>query len=212
MKAAKLEGERLAPEGQVIAGVDEAGRGSLAGPVVAAAVVLTRTAVLPPVDDSKRMTARQRRVAADAIRRSCMWCIARAEPEEIDRMNILRASLLAMQRAVMGLPTFPSRVLVDGIHAPALGCETVTVVKGDQLHPCISAASIVAKVYRDEELTKLACKFSQYGFERNKGYPTPEHLAAIEVHGPSPVHRRSFGPVRRCERRMDKLVEERAHA
>jgi ribonuclease HII len=181
----------------LVAGVDEAGRGPLAGPVVAAAVVLDRTRVIQGLDDSKRLSA-GRRVALESqiIERALCWSVATATVEEIDRINILQATLLAMQRAVEGLATTPQRVLVDGNRCPALACPAQAVIGGDARIAAISAASILAKVSRDREMNRLHQLYPAYGFDRHKGYPTREHLAALRERGPSPVHRRSFRPVR----------------
>ncbi len=185
------------PTSQLVCGVDEAGRGPLAGPVCAAAVILEPARPIPGLKDSKRLTPASRaRLAADIRRYALAWSVAWASVEEIDRLNILRASLLAMQRAVEGLAVRPGLVLIDGSHCPRLAVAARAVVRGDALEPAISAASILAKTERDKEMRRLADIYPQYGFERHAGYPTPEHLAALALHGPSPVHRKSFGPVR----------------
>jgi ribonuclease HII len=182
-----------------IAGVDEAGRGPLAGPVVAAAVILRPGQLIDGLTDSKALSARRREGLADEIRsRAHAWALGRAEVEEIDALNILQASLLAMARAVAALPQLPDEILVDGIHLPGVGCPARAVVGGDASIPVISAASILAKVARDAEMQALDAVFPQYGFGRHKGYPTPEHVAALRRHGACPVHRRSFAPVRYC--------------
>lgn len=183
-------------EAQFIAGLDEAGRGPLAGPVLAAAVILDPDRPIAGLRDSKRLCARQRTWLAERI----MLCalavgVGRAEPEEIDRYNILRASLLAMQRAVAALPLLPARVLVDGTHCPQIGCAVTAIVGGDSIIPAISAASIIAKVRRDEEMIRLDAEYPGYGFARHKGYPTAEHLAALKQLGACPLHRRTFKPV-----------------
>jgi len=186
-----------APE-VLVAGVDEAGRGPLAGAVYAAAVILDPERSVEGLNDSKRLTARRREILFDTIReRALAWCIASASVEEIDRINILQASLLAMQRAVAGLAHAPTLVLVDGNRAPSFACPARTIVGGDALEPAISAASILAKVARDRSLLELHERYPQYGFDRHKGYPTAEHLAALAEYGPCPEHRRSFGPVKR---------------
>jgi ribonuclease HII len=178
------------------AGVDEVGRGPLAGPVVAAAVVL-RDGGPKGLADSKKLTARRRAALAEEIKDSAFsWGLGRAEVEEIDRMNILRASHLAMQRAVSALALAPEVVLVDGNLLPSLPMPAVAVVKGDDRVPAISAASILAKVARDEEMIAMAEKHPGYGFERHKGYGTRAHLEALRSLGPTPQHRRSFAPVR----------------
>lgn len=178
----------------MIAGVDEAGRGPLAGPVVAAAVILSS-----PIDglaDSKKLTARQRERLAPQIRASAMaWALGVASVEEIDALNILKASLLAMRRAVEALPQCPSLALIDGVHAPALPCPARALIGGDGLEPAIMAASILAKVARDAMMDELHAQYPLYGFDRHRGYGTPAHLAALRQHGPSAAHRRSFRPV-----------------
>ncbi len=179
-----------------IAGVDEAGRGPLAGPVVAAAVVLDPARRIAGLRDSKLLRAREREALAFEIRyRALAFALGRAEVEEIDALNILRASLLAMQRAVLALPIAPAGAFIDGPVRPALPCATVAVVRGDRLVPEISAASILAKVARDAEMADLDGRYPGYGFAAHKGYPTPAHRAALLRLGPSPIHRRSFAPV-----------------
>ncbi len=181
----------------VVAGVDEVGRGPLAGPVIAAAVILEARRPIEGIDDSKRLSAKRREALAPEIReRARAWALGRAEVEEIDRLNILRAALLAMYRAVVALVVPPDVAYVDGNIAPALPCATVTVVGGDGKLAAIGAASILAKVARDAEMRALAEHYQDYGFERHKGYATAEHLAALERCGPTPIHRRSFAPVR----------------
>ena len=180
------------------AGVDEAGRGPLAGPVYAAAVILHPERPISGLADSKVLTPERREQLALRIREQAdCWAVGCAEVEEIDRLNILQASLLAMARAVAALPRAPGLVLVDGNCAPPLACPVRTVVRGDATVAVISAAAILAKVTRDHEMRKLDALFPVYGFAAHKGYPTPAHLAALTHHGPCPVHRRSFGPVRR---------------
>lgn len=181
----------------IIAGVDEAGRGPLAGPVVAAAVVLQPGAPIDGLADSKQLTdARRRALAAEIQRSARAWCIARAEVGEIDRLNILQATMLAMQRAVEGLALVPELALVDGNRLPALPCEGRAVIKGDQTEPAISAASILAKVSRDDEMLRLDKAHPEYGFAAHKGYPTRAHREALSRFGVTEHHRRSFGPVR----------------
>ena len=183
-----------------VAGVDEVGRGPLAGPVVAAAVVLDPNRPIANLADSKVLTAKQREVLDEEIRRlSLAWALGRAEVGEIDRLNILRASLLAMRRAVTSLAVAVKVAYVDGNIAPSLPCVTVTVVGGDAKVPAISAASIIAKVARNREMSDFAGRFPEYGFERHKGYATPEHLAALKRVGPCEIHRRSFAPIRTPE-------------
>lgn len=187
----------LAAPALMIAGVDEAGRGPLAGPVYAAAVILDPDRPIDGLDDSKQLTARRRALLFEHIReQSLAWAIARAEVEEIDRLNILQATWLAMQRAVAALTVTPSQVLVDGKLCPQLPCPAQAVVGGDRLVPAISAASILAKHARDEEMTVLDARYPGYAFAKHKGYGTAEHLAALRELGPSPIHRRSFRPVR----------------
>ena len=181
----------------LVAGVDEAGRGPLAGPVVAAAVILDDLHPVRGLADSKKLSARRREQLFDEIRAKALCCcIAEASVEEIDRLNILHATMLAMKRAVEGLRLLPARVLVDGNRLPPLKMPGEAIVKGDAKVPAISAASILAKVHRDRLCTDLHRTWPQYGFATHKGYPTPEHLAALREHGAAPVHRRSFGPVR----------------
>ncbi len=186
--------------GPAIAGVDEAGRGPLAGPVVAAAVILDPNAPIEGLKDSKRLTAKTReRLEAEILCRARAVGVGRAEVEEIDDLNILRAALLAMQRAVRALPLPPEVVYVDGRQTPAFPMPAVAVVGGDDRVPAISAASIVAKVARDREMTHVAQRYPEYGFDGHKGYATAAHLRALERHGPTPLHRQSFAPVRNCQ-------------
>jgi ribonuclease HII len=186
--------------GGLLAGVDEAGRGPLAGPVVAAAVVLDDARPIAGLADSKTLTARARQRLHDEICAKALCVeVAWATPQEIDEFNILQATLRAMSRAVHALRLKPALVLVDGNRLPVLSVPAQAVVKGDALVPAISAASIVAKVRRDAWCLEAHAQFPQYGFAGHKGYPTAEHLAALRRHGPSPVHRRSFGPVRECQ-------------
>ncbi|MFN5512049.1 MAG: ribonuclease HII [Burkholderiales bacterium] len=181
-----------------VCGVDEAGRGPLAGPVVAAAVILDPTRPIEGLRDSKALSSRQRAGLAQQIRESARgWAIAEASVDEIDHLNILQATLLAMRRAVLLLPERPVRALIDGNRPPVLPCEVITLVAGDTLEPSISAASILAKTERDAVMLRLHERFPQYGFDVHKGYPTAAHRAALVRHGVSPVHRRSFAPVRR---------------
>ena len=180
----------------LVAGVDEAGRGPLAGPVVAAAVILDALKPIKGLADSKTLSARRRERLFDEIReRALCVCIAQASAEEIDRLNVLCATLLAMQRAVAGLRLMPHRVLVDGNRLPALPMPAAAVVRGDARVAAISAASILAKVQRDRYCIELHECWPVYGFDGHKGYPTPEHLKALAVHGACPAHRRSFAPV-----------------
>jgi len=178
-------------------GVDEAGRGPIAGPVFAAAVILGRGTRIAGLDDSKKLSELRRDELAAAIReRATAWAIASATVEEIDRLNILRATLLAMQRAIESLAIAPTEAWVDGLHVPRVAMPARAIVGGDASVKAISAASILAKTARDAEMTRLAERFPQYGFERHKGYPTRDHLEALARHGPCEVYRRSFGPVK----------------
>ncbi|MDE2564416.1 MAG: ribonuclease HII, partial [Burkholderiales bacterium] len=183
----------------IVCGVDEAGRGPLAGPVVAAAVILDPKRRIRGLDDSKALTAKKREALYEKIvERSLAFCVASASVEEIDRLNILQATLLAMRRAVERLRLRPHRVVVDGNRSPALPMTVAAVVKGDARVAAISAASILAKVERDRFCLALHEAYPDYGFARHKGYPTPAHLAALARHGPCEAHRRSFGPVQRA--------------
>jgi ribonuclease HII len=192
--------EQLGPEWArpgLVAGVDEAGRGPLAGPVVAAAVILDDLRPIAGLGDSKAIAPRRREALFDAIRAQALCCsIAEASVDEIDRLDILRATLLAMQRAVAGLRLRPHRVVVDGKHVPDLPMTSAAVVRGDARVASISAASILAKVHRDRLCAGLHAHWPAYRFDANKGYPTPAHLQALARHGPCPAHRRSFAPVR----------------
>ena len=183
----------------LVAGVDEAGRGPLAGPVVAAAVILDERVPIKGLADSKVLTAARREQLYDEIRAKALCCsVAVASVEEIDQFNILQATMLAMQRAVNGLRLKPTKVLVDGNRLPALNVLAEAIVSGDALVPAISAASILAKVTRDRMLEDLHARFPEYGFDRHKGYGTALHLKALLEHGPLAVHRRSFAPVARA--------------
>ena len=180
----------------LMAGVDEAGRGPLAGPVVAAAVILDELNPIKGLADSKKLTALRREALYDEIRAKALCCsIALATAEEIDSLNILQATMLAMKRAVEGLRLKPHKVLVDGNRLPTLVILAEAIVKGDALVPSISAASILAKVYRDRWCAEFHLEYPQYGFAGHKGYGTAEHLAALRLHGACPQHRRSFAPV-----------------
>lgn len=181
-----------------ICGVDEAGRGPLAGAVYAAAVILDPARPIAGIADSKTLSEKQRDALTEAIKTHALaWCIAYASVEEIDQINILRATLLAMKRAVEGLSLAPHKVLVDGLHCPEIVYPATAVVQGDGSVLSIAAASILAKTARDAEMCRLDLQYPQYGFARHKGYSTPEHLASLEQHGVSPIHRRSYEPVRR---------------
>jgi len=181
-----------------VCGVDEAGRGPIAGPVYAAAVILDPAHPIAGLRDSKQLSAGRRAELSDAIRDTAIaWSVASATVEEIDRLNVLQATLLAMQRAVSGLSVVPDEAWVDGNRPPTLAVRVRTFVGGDRIHPCISAASILAKTERDAEMLRLHERYPHYGLDRHKGYPTAAHLEAIRVHGVCDIYRRSFGPVRR---------------
>lgn len=182
----------------LIAGVDEAGRGPLAGPVYAAAVILDPARPIEGLADSKKLSEKARdRLALQIRERALAWAIASSSVEEIDAINILQASLLAMRRAVEMLQPMPEQILVDGLHCPAVSMPARGIVKGDASEPTISAASILAKTARDAELLRLHALYPQYGLDRHKGYPTAAHVAALQEHGIAIIHRRSFAPVRR---------------
>ena len=187
--------ELIVPPG-LVCGIDEAGRGPLAGPVVAAAVILDPARPIPGLNDSKKLSEKKRDALAILIReRAIAWAVAEASVEEIDRLNILHASLLAMQRAVAGLAVRPTAAMVDGNRCPKLDVPAEAVVKGDGKIASIAAASILAKTVRDAGMLELHAQYPVYGFDRHMGYPTAAHFAALEAHGASPVHRRSFAPV-----------------
>jgi ribonuclease HII len=182
---------------EIICGVDEAGRGPLAGPVYAAAVILHHERPIPGLRDSKKLTEARRDELAPLIRQHCVaWAVAKASEAEIDRLNILQASMLAMKRAVYQLATVPTLALIDGNKCPVMRIQTIAIVDGDDKIESISAASILAKTARDDALQKLHKKYPQYGFDQHKGYGTALHLERLREHGPCPVHRRSFAPVR----------------
>ena len=182
--------------GQLVAGVDEVGRGPLAGAVVAAAVILDPEKPISGLTDSKKLSEKKRDVLFDIIQRDALaWAIGRAEVEEIDSLNILHASLLAMRRAVEQLQPKAEYALIDGNRCPQLSCPSEAIVKGDLTVPCISAASIIAKVTRDREMEALDKTYPGYGLAQHKGYPTQVHMEALKKLGPSIIHRRSFGPV-----------------
>lgn len=185
-------------EARLICGVDEAGRGPIAGPVFAAAVLLDPLRPIAGLKDSKLLAAARREALALTIRREARaWAVASASVEEIDRLNILQATLLAMRRAVEQLEVVPDEAWIDGNRCPRLSCAARAVVGGDRSVPQISAASILAKTARDAEMLRLHARFPNYGLDRHKGYPTPEHLALLARHGACEIHRRSFAPVRR---------------
>lgn len=182
----------------LIAGVDEVGRGPLAGPVVAAAVILDPAKPIEGLADSKKLTEKRREALVVEIKEKALaWSVARAEVEEIDRINILQASLLAMKRAVETLSHSPELALIDGNHCPELDCRMEAIIKGDSKEPAISAASILAKVARDSEMAEMEQVYPGYGFAKHKGYPTKQHREAILKLGITPIHRRSYAPVQK---------------
>jgi ribonuclease HII len=181
----------------IVCGVDEAGRGPLAGPVYAAAVILDPARPIKGLKDSKLLSESKReKLKAMIFQHSRSWAIATASVEEIDELNILQATMLAMRRAVEKLEVAPDEAWIDGNRCPKLACRAKAIVQGDRLHGVISAASILAKTARDAEMMQMHARFPEYGFNRHKGYPSPEHLASLERHGPCAIHRRSFAPVR----------------
>lgn len=188
------------------AGVDEAGRGPLAGPVVAAAVILREP--IEGVTDSKALTDKKRRILFTRIQEEAIaFAIGRAEAHEIDALNIHHATLLAMQRAVYALQVVPESVMVDGLYVPKLAVPARALVGGDRLHPAIAAASILAKVVRDEEMLVMDARFPGYGFAKHKGYPVVMHREALRTLGPCPIHRRSYGPVKIfCQKESDAVL------
>jgi ribonuclease HII len=180
-----------------VAGLDEAGRGPLAGPVFAAAVVLPKGFRCAGLNDSKQLTAEQREEFAAKIKRHAVWAVASCDHEEIDRLNILWASMEAMRRALDKLALLPDRILVDGNKLPpSLVGKAEAIIDGDAKYACIAAASVIAKTERDRYMREMCLLYPQYGFERHFGYSTPEHFAAIREHGPCPIHRRTFSPFR----------------
>jgi ribonuclease HII len=182
-----------------VAGVDEAGRGPLAGPVVVAAVILPEIYELDSLDDSKRLSALRRETLAPQIETQAIaYAVEFVEVDEIDRVNILQATLNGMQRAVENLRPAPQRAMIDGNRAPKLSCEVITVIGGDRLVASISAASVLAKVYRDRLMLSMHHLYPEYGFDRHKGYPTAYHLDRLKTLGACPIHRKSFAPVRRA--------------
>jgi ribonuclease HII len=190
-------GLSLAFNTRLVCGVDEAGRGPLAGPVVAAAVILDPMRAIDGLRDSKKLSQARREALAVAIRDGSLgWAIGQASVDEIDQLNILQASLLAMRRAVEALPVVPTLARVDGNQAPRLACGVELIVGGDATEACISAASILAKVERDRLMRALHSLHPEYGFDRHKGYGTALHLESLKRHGPCSEHRRSFAPVR----------------
>lgn len=192
-----MDKELIIPAG-LVAGVDEAGRGPLAGPVVAGAVILDPENPITGLKDSKRLSAARREILyAEIEEKALAWAIGSADVEEIDCINILQATLLAMQRAVAALSPAAGHALIDGNRCPDLACPAQAIVKGDSRVAAISAASIMAKVTRDREMLSLDARYPGYGFARHKGYPSRAHIRALESLGVSPVHRRSYAPVRR---------------
>ena len=199
-----MDTELQLPPGR-LAGVDEAGRGPLAGPVIAGAVILDPDRPIDGLNDSKRLSAARRERLYEVIRKQALaWSIGRAEVEEIDRINILQATLLAMQRAVQGLAPAAEYVLVDGNRTPGFACPSQAVVRGDSRVAAISAASIMAKVTRDREMIEMDRQFPGYGLAQHKGYPSRSHIEALESLGVTPIHRRSYAPVRRIVEREGK--------
>ena len=183
----------------LVCGVDEAGRGPLAGAVFAAAVILDPAHPIDGLDDSKKLSARRRESLEILIQEHALaWAVAQASAAEIDQINIFQATLLAMKRAVEALQVLPAEVLVDGLHCPKILIPARAIVKGDASEPAISAASILAKTARDRDLMRLHKIYPEYGFDRHKGYPTHEHLTALNQHGITIEHRRSYAPVQRC--------------
>lgn len=181
-----------------VAGVDEVGRGPLAGPVVAAAVILDPARPIEGLMDSKKLSEKKReRLALEIREKAFAWALGRAEVEEIDEINILQASLLAMKRAVEQLQPMPDRALIDGNRCPVLACAAEAIIKGDESEAAISAASIIAKVARDQEMVELDGQYPGYGLARHKGYPTKAHIEALQTLGVTTIHRRSFGPVKK---------------
>ena len=192
----------------LVAGVDEVGRGPLCGAVVTAAVILDPVRPILGLNDSKKLTEAKREALFDEIcEKALSFCIARAEVEEIDRLNILQATMLAMQRAVEGLHITPKLALIDGNRCPKLAVPASPVVKGDSQVPAIAAASILAKVTRDREMSAFELIYPGYGIGGHKGYPTPVHLEALARLGPTPIHRRSFGPVRAAWEARDGVTD-----
>ena len=184
-------------ENELICGVDEAGRGPLAGPVFAAAVILDKEKPVAGLRDSKKLTEAKREMLAERIKENALaWCIAHASEEEIDRLNILQASMLAMRRAIDGLAVLPTLALIDGNRCPSCAVRAEPIIGGDDKVAEISAASILAKTARDKALLQLHERYPHYAFDKHKGYPTALHMERLRLHGVSPVHRRSYAPVR----------------
>ncbi|PXF63197.1 ribonuclease HII [Kangiella spongicola] len=190
--------DKLRERPLLVAGVDEVGRGPLAGPVVAAAVILDPNKPIEGLADSKKLTEKRRQALSEEIMEKALaWSICRAEVEEIDKLNILQASLLAMKRSVKSLSHQPELALIDGNHCPQLDCAMEAIIKGDSKEPAISAASILAKVARDNEMVEMDEKYPGYGFAKHKGYPTKQHREAIMALGITEIHRKSYAPVQR---------------
>jgi ribonuclease HII len=190
--------DKLRERPLLVAGVDEVGRGPLAGPVVAAAVILDPNKPIEGLADSKKLTEKRRQALSEEIMEKALaWSICRAEVEEIDKLNILQASLLAMKRSVESLSHQPELALIDGNHCPQLDCAMEAIIKGDSKEPAISAASILAKVARDNEMVEMDEKYPGYGFAKHKGYPTKQHREAIMALGITEIHRKSYAPVQR---------------
>ena len=201
-----LQDELPVVEG-MLAGVDEAGRGPLVGNVVAAAVILDPGKPVDGLNDSKKLSARRREQLAEQIRETAIaWSVVSIDSEQIDRINILHATMLAMQQAVEQLTVQPARVFIDGNRCPDVNVPATAIVKGDARVAEISAASILAKVERDAQMQTLHESYPQYGFDKHKGYPTKAHFEALAEHGPCPEHRRSYGPVRKALERARELV------
>ena len=195
----KVAGADKADGGTIVAGTDEAGRGSLAGNLVAAAVILDPKALVGGLDDSKKLSGKKRAALYPLIcEQALSYAIAEASVEEIDRLNILCASMLAMQRAVEALNVKPALVLVDGNRCPELKVETRAIIGGDAIEPCISAASVLAKVYRDRQMMACHGFYPDYGFDQHKGYPTRLHMERLKKWGPCEIHRRSYAPVQQA--------------
>lgn len=190
--------DKLSERPLLVAGVDEVGRGPLAGPVVAAAVILDPNKPIEGLADSKKLTEKRRQaLSSEIMEKALAWSICRAEVEEIDKLNILQASLLAMKRSVESLSHQPELALIDGNHCPQLDCAMEAIIKGDSKEPAISAASILAKVARDNEMVEMDEKYPGYGFAKHKGYPTKQHREAIITLGITEIHRKSYAPVQR---------------
>lgn len=193
MTLAEFDRQYQAEGVQALCGVDEAGRGPLAGAVYAAAVILPPECSIEGINDSKKLTAKKRELLySEIVEQAVAFCVASASEAEIDEINILNAALLAMKRAVEGLPVAPDLVLVDGNRAPELACRSEVVTGGDEKSACIAAASILAKVERDRYMAEVAERYPEYRFEQHKGYPTKLHYEMLDAHGPSAVHRRTF--------------------